>query len=309
MKRILFGVIAGWIAFQPNQALAYPSPAWDAELVSPATDRYQVGSEWGKKFVKSDVLDQESPAFARAARATAQYGGGTAFYLGKFNGHHLAGTNHHVQPNLKCQGPLAFTAISVTATCKKILGTLPEVDFALIELTLTASQEQKLAPVARNFAFDRPIIQGMPLITIGFGVADNPSRRMVGNQDSDCKVFSADNEFRKMADPDELNPGSYQAWSFANGCDVSHGDSGSAMVDRDSGDVVGIIWTGRIPKTPDIQDSKVLDDLLLTQSPRIWKELSYAVPAAKIREVLRRVLTEDQTLEPSTREAVEGLIH
>jgi hypothetical protein len=111
-----------------------------------------------------------------------------------------------------------------------------------------------------------------------------------------------------MADPDELNPGSYQAWSFANGCDVSHGDSGSAMVDRDSGDVVGIIWTGRIPKTPDIQDSKVLDDLLRTQSPRIWKELSYAVPAAKIREVLQRILNEDSTLEPSTREAVEGLI-
>jgi hypothetical protein len=315
LTRVVLSAAASLILLQPSAAHAYPSAAWDVYLqttesllASPATTRYQIGDEWGKKFVKADELDKESAAFARAAKATAQYGGGTAFYLGKFNGHHLAGTNHHVQPHLRCQGPLYFTAISVTATCKKILGHLPEVDFALIELTLTASQELKLAAVGRNFAYDRPILQGMPLITVGFGVADNPSRRMVGNQDSDCKVFSADNDFKKMADPDELNPGDYEAWSFANGCDVSHGDSGSAMVDRDSGDPIGIIWTGRIPKNPDIQNSKTLDDLLRTQSPRIWKELSYAVPAAKIREVLRRVLTEDQTLEPSTREAIEGLI-
>jgi len=292
-----------------GQAHGFPSKYWDQSLTSPSTDRYQIGDEWGKKFVEPSKLSQESPAYARAARATAQYGGGTAFYLGKFNGHHLAGTNHHVQPNLRCQGPLWFTAVSVTATCKKILGHVPEIDFALIELTLSASQEATLAPVARNFAFDRPILQGMPLVTVGFGLADNPSRRMVGNQDSDCRVFSADNEFRIMADPDDLNPGNYQAWSFANGCDVSHGDSGSAMVDRESGDPIGIIWTGRIPKTPLVRSSKNLDDMLRTNSPEIWKQLSYAVPAAKIREVLRRILTEDQTLEPSTREAIEGLVN
>ena len=283
--------------------------AIQVEAATSSVTDYQIGDEWGKVTVKREALDGEPAAYARAARATARYGGGTAFYLGKFNGHHLVGTNHHVQPHLRCRGMLSFTALEVEAPCRKVLGHLPEVDFAIIEIDLNRSQEAKLAPVARNFAFDRPIRQGMPLITIGHGVANNPTRLLMGNRDDDCKVFSGDDDFRKMADPDELNPGNYEAWSFANGCDVSHGDSGSAMVDRDSGDVVGIIWTGRVPKKPDIRDSKVLDDLIRTQSPRIWKELSYAVPAAKIRETLQRVLDQSTDLEPETREAIEALVN
>jgi hypothetical protein len=302
MNRLLRTGLLGLLGFVTLGAI-------QAQASSPSISDYQIGSEWGKKPVLAGELDRESAAFSRAARATAKYGGGTAFYLGKFNGHHLAGTNHHVQPHLSCRGSFSFTALGVTAPCLKVLGHLPEIDFALIELSVTAEQESKLAPVARNFAFDRPIRQGMPLLTIGFGGAGNPLRQMMGNQDEDCKVFSSDDEFRKMPDPDEFNPGNYEAWSFANGCDVSHGDSGSAMVDRESGDVVGIIWTGRVPKKPDIQDSTVLGDLIRTQSPRIWKELSYAVPAAKIREVLRRVLDQSMELEPSTREAIEALVN
>src|SRR5690606_7562892 len=115
--------------------------------------------------------------------------------------------------------------------------------------------EHLLVGVGKNMAFNSPIYKGQKLLTIGHGVANNEDQKLVANQDDDCIVYSEGNDIRFMADPDDLNPGDYSVWSFANGCDVSHGDSGSAMVDRLTGDIVGIIWTGRIPKDKKVQDS------------------------------------------------------
>lgn len=312
--------LAAWAA--STTAHAYPSAAWDrflhqeestwnslADSFSSAKNQYQIGDEWGKKPVNASDLATATPVFVRAAQATARYGGGTAFYLGKINGKHLMGTNHHVQPSLKCQGSSVFTMLGVRAPCKKVFGHWPEVDFALYEVDVSAADEAQLLPVGKTLNFDKPLAQGQLLLTIGHGVAENPSRKLVANQDSDCKVFSADGDYRKMADPDDINPGEYEAWSFANGCDVSHGDSGSAMVDRLTGDVVGIIWTGRIPKSPMAQDSKLLDEMLRSQSPSIWKELSYAVPAPKIREVLSRVVSDDTSLDRDSRDTISAFIH
>ena len=98
-----------------------------------------------------------------------------------------------------------------------------------------------------------------------------------------------------MADPDEFNPAGYKAWSFAHACDISHGDSGSAMIDRKNGDVVGIVWTGKIPKSAMVQSSANLQKIFTGSTPAVWKELSYAVPAVKIKEVLKKYASDSQT--------------
>ena len=56
---------------------------------------YRMGDEWGKKKVTIGELEKKSP-FQRAAMATGSVSGGTAFYLGKYNGFHVVATNHHV---------------------------------------------------------------------------------------------------------------------------------------------------------------------------------------------------------------------
>ncbi len=282
--------------------------SWNSLLNTAATfsKDYQIGDEWGKKPVTEQELAQESDVYVRAATATASYGGGTAFYLGKFNGRHLMGTNHHVQPSMRCRGSARFQVLNRAYPCTAVLGHWTAIDFALFEISIPALDEPRMLAVGRNFNFDRPLVAGQLLLTVGHGVASNPRRRLVANQDSDCKVFSDD--FRFMGDPDEYNPGEYQAWSFANGCDVSHGDSGSAMVDRLTGEPIGIIWTGRIPKSPEAQSSSRLDDWLRTQNEQIWKQLSYAVPASKIREVLNEVLTRDSSLSPETVETIRALL-
>ncbi len=271
---------------------------------------YQIGDEWGKKPVTPAVLSAESPVFVRAARATAKAGGGTSFYLGKFAGAHVMATNHHVFPAAySCLGRMIqFPHLGARSfKCKTFLGTWPEIDLALFTLEVPqAADEQVLAEVAGNFAFDRDLSPNQELLTIGFGVANNSSRVMMSNQDQDCRVFSRYAEYRLMGDPDEINPGTYSAWSFANGCDVSHGDSGSAMVDRRTGDVVGIIWTGRIPKQSSTQKSDVIAEWMRTGSEMIWKELSYAVPSVKIGEFLERI-AELPSTDSRTREILEAL--
>lgn len=108
--------------------------------------------------------------------------------------------------------------------------------------------------------FDAPIEKGRELMMAGFGIGGltgNPEYR--GIHDSDCKVYSKNDEFRFMSDPDQINPGSGKTWYFALACDISHGDSGSAIAARDNGDLIGIISTGKIAKNSKVLDAAYLD--------------------------------------------------
>lgn len=260
--------------------------------MSPA-NTYQIGDEWGKKPLSNADLAAQ-PQLLRAAQATASLGGATGFYLGTYNGQAVVATNHHVCPSLQaCVGKTAtFPLLGKSARVRKSLGTWTEIDLSLVIVDISPRDASAFARVASNFDFATPVKPGQPLFTAGFGVASNPLRRLMANQDGDCKVFSQEDDFRLMADPDDLNPGTYEAWSFANGCDVSHGDSGSAMVDRKTGKPVGLIWTGKIPKSDAVKSSERLAALVGTDDPDVWKELSYAVPAVKIKEYLTRVVDE-----------------
>ena len=57
-----------------------------AESLRAAANIYQLGDEWGKKKVTTQLLADASDAFKRSAYATAKVGGATGFYLGTFNG-------------------------------------------------------------------------------------------------------------------------------------------------------------------------------------------------------------------------------
>jgi hypothetical protein len=258
------------------------------------TDAYRIGDEWGKKAVSPD--DLKDPAFQRSAFATASLSSGaTAFYLGTFNGLHLVATNHHVCPSsLHCVGNYAmFSLLKVQTKITRLIGSWSEIDLALLAVTFpNKAAEDRLEPYAANFDFQNAIYPGQKLLTIGFGMAGNEEHKLMANQDSDCVVFSGANEFVLMGDPDSVNPMSYKAWSFANGCDVSHGDSGSAMVDRRTGRPIGILWTGKVPKPSRIQNSQFLLHLLAQGGIEIWTELTFAVPAAKIKSVLAAYATQ-----------------
>lgn len=273
-------------------------------------DTYRIGDEWGKKAVSLPDLENSTEAFRRAALATAKVQGATAFFLGQFNDHWVMATNHHVFPRASsCLGTqVEFPLLKIRTKCVSFFGTWSDIDLSLFSIQLKNPQDGiALKAVAGNFAFRKDVFTGEDLMTIGFGVAGNSGRNLMAAQDSDCKVFSTTGEYRFLADPDSLNPGTYRAWSFANGCDVSHGDSGSAMVDRKTGEVMGIIWTGKIPKAAAVQSSAYLDKLIMTGGEEIWKELSYSVPAVKMREFLYNILS-DPKMDENTRKTISDLL-
>lgn len=275
------------------------------------TKDYRIGDEWGKNRVTRVMMDSETPAFVRAVSATAKMPkGGTGFYLGKFNNEHVLATNHHVCPTRNyCDGDnVSFPVFKKKFKVTGFYITLPQIDLTLLKIKVNEKDESELMAVAKNFSFEKDVTRGMELLTSGFGVGGNPGSVMMVNQDSDCKVYSGDAEYRLMADPDTMNPGSYKAWSFAHSCDISHGDSGSAMVERNTGDVVGIVWTGKLPKSKFVQSSAELINLLNNPTEAIWEELAYAVPATKIAESLRRILG-DRNLHPATKETISALIN
>lgn len=271
---------------------------------------YRLGDDWGKKRVTESSLRSNSSVFKRTASATALLPvGGTGFYIGKFNGVHVLATNHHVCPiDRDCVGDKAdFRILRKKFRMSKLIISLPDVDLALLALEVRAQDEELLMSVAKNFSFKKELKKGQDLLTIGFGIGGNPQNYMMANQDNDCKVFSNDGQYKHLADPDEFNPAGYKAWSFAHACDISHGDSGSAMVDRKTGDVVGIVWTGKIPKAIEIQNSANLLKIFESSSSLIWKELSYAVPASKIAEYLKK-LSSDSQIDPETKLVFKAII-
>lgn len=250
-------------------------------------DRYRVGDEWGKIPVDEHSL-RNNPVYRRVVLSTGKINA-TGFYLGKFAGHHIMATNHHVCPSeWSCEGStFRFTERNLRFRITHNLISDSSIDLALLAIRVPPEQEQLLEGIGQNFAWRSQPYPGQMLITAGYGVANNPQRQMMVNQDSDCKTFSARGDIRRMADPDRLNPGPYKAWSFAIGCDVSHGDSGSAIWDRINGELIGIVWTGKIPKSQQAQRSEWLDEILQRNDPAIWTELTYAVPAAKMYDVLQ----------------------
>lgn len=282
----------------------------DGELSPFLNDTYRIGDEWGKKTVTIETLKTASEAFKRAAFATAKVGGATGFYLGTFNGFHVMATNHHVFTRAyACLGNMVkFPLLEKSFKCTKFFGTWTDIDLALFAIDVKSEQDlQKLESVAGNFDFHESFATGTPLLTVGFGIANNASRSLMGNEDSDCKIFSSAGEFRFMPDPDELNPGPYNAWSTSIGCDVSHGDSGSAIVNKTTGRPIGILWTGRIPKAEKIQQSAFLDNLILNPTEDIWKELTFAVPSVKMHSFFTDLLAQGKLDEVSAK-TIESII-
>jgi len=272
-----------------------------------AAELYTLGDTFGRERLTAASLVGMPSTLRRAALATASVGRATGFYIGKFAGAHVVATNHHVVSTSCGVGlPIRLPLLAgVAVSCQRVLGTWPSIDLTLLEIGVAASAEPTLLGVAGNFTFDAPLRAGQPLATLGFGFAGNPDRSMTMNQDHDCRVMSKTDAYRRIADPDTRNPGWFEAWSFSFACDVSYGDSGSAVLDRDTGLPTGILWTAASPKEPRVQSSAYLETILGTDHPDVWAQMSYAVPAAKIREVLR---AEAPSLAEDTRTVVEAML-
>lgn len=250
---------------------------------------YQIGPTWDKSEVTRDLLTVSNSALVRTAQATAKltvmFSTSTGFVVGHQDDQVMLATNHHVIQSQKfCdETKVAFDVLNIKRLhCDKVILTDTELDLTLFTIKgLSEQDHKKLLAVALPLSKQDPQ-KGQNLITIGYGFAANKESRLMVDQGPDCKTYSSDNEIRFMSDPDVLNPGPNKTWVFAVGCDVSHGDSGSAVVDTKTGKVVGLISTGKIPKTADVRSSDFLRKIFTDDLEAVWSELTYVVPFSKI---------------------------
>lgn len=263
---------------------------------------YQIGSVNGRFKVDPAMLGEDS-AYRRSVLASGRIVSETAFYIGRFAGEHIAVTNRHVvmgrNPRIDCVNwKIRFTFLlgPEAVRCAYVIVSWPQLDLALISLQIDSPEAARvLQENALEFDFASPIRFGQPLLTAGYGGFGNEAHDdLMVNQDADCRVMSPDDTFR-LRPVDNPRGASAASWSFALGCDSSPGDSGSAVLDRRSGKVVGVLWTGHTGKPDWIRDSAVLRRRVTQEnSGVVWHFLNYATPAPKIREIVLKDLAENR---------------
>lgn len=282
-------------------------PSTERRTEPPPIEAYQIG-DWGRLFLSPQALYM-SPyeSLRKALSATANIaqpfvGNGTAFYVGEYRGEFLMATNEHVCSFKKCPDTLFFETLGEVFLVKKVLGAWPTIDFSLFTIEVPAEQKASLRGKELLFDFATPIEKGQLLVIAGYGVAGPSRGRMTYTHDTHCKVFSESGDYRLIQDGDEINPTESLVWSFASGCDISHGDSGSAVLDRSTAKVVGLAWTGALPKPEDgrLRDRTYVNALFEDGGATLWTELTYNVPAVKIHEHLSNWLEQQDSAGANT---------
>ena len=217
-------------------------------------------------------------------------GRGTGFYIGLHQGRHLFLTNAHVLTTHECRDTIiTFLKTNLAqgrADCERVLVSRfnrEESDMTLF--TIKDSQLKDFAGKGLELELDFSPRAGQMLMQHGFGIksvprfrdADQAQREFSGqaNIDSDCAVISPSGVLQTVPDMS----GKLVHHNISIGCDVTGGDSGSAIVDRETGRVVALLWASGInPRDRDrIKSADLWSHVIGSEDRRIWKNFAFAI--------------------------------
>ena len=292
-----FNTIPPTLSTTPNPF----SPPESTSVHEVRDNRYQIGENWERKL----VTNQES--FAGQIFQLYRLGMGsvgTGFYIGKIAGKHLVMTAAHTYKDLvSCKDEINFIAKSKDFDfhfyCSGWSFQLKENDILFFEvLASDVSAYEKLHAV--DFVNKKPINKGdrLKLLTIKRNSPEFSFDWFI-DESSDCIVLS--DKSRVLEDPDsailESGESKIKSWSLPVGCDGMHGDSGAPVFNEDF-KLVGVLWTGKYPKTNNVADIKNLNE------DTIWNELNYIVPISKISDELHEIANNQVYLSLYTRNMI-----
>lgn len=281
-------------------------------LLASDTHLYQMGSQWDRRAVNKSWFEGRDQYVQQLVQSIVKIGSSSGIFLGFYEGRAVLATNAHVITNEEnCKlSRIEFAYLGLRVRCTQVIGAWPSIELSLIIVDFfKISDREKVKNFGKNFAFSSPIENGQPLTVMGFGRADNKKRNLTFADDGDCKIFSGTGQFRFMLDPDETLVTDRRVWSFAHGCDISHGDSGAPLVNRYNGEILGIVWSGKTPKAKKFQDSSYLNEIFESKSSEIWSELGYAVPSSIIYKFLVEYLSKSpQSLSPDSQKILSSIL-
>ena len=230
-------------------------------------------------------------------------GRGTGFYIGLHQGRHLFLTNAHVLTTHECRGTIiTFLKTSLAqgrAECERVLVSRfnrEESDMTLF--TIKASQLKDFAGKGLELELEFSPRAGQMLMQYGFGIkslprfrdADQAQREFSGqaNIDSDCAVISPTGVLQTVPDMS----GKLVHHNISIGCDVTGGDSGSAIVDRETGRVVALLWASGInPRDRDrIKSVDLWSHVIGSDDSRIWENFAFAISIKELSAYIKPYL-------------------
>lgn len=295
-------VLVGLVSCGGNSADSAHNPLTtaDKERVKPGQTLYQIGPKWDAKVITNSFLNSRNDFLtSKLALSTVKmatpWESGTGFFLGKYNGQYLVATSAHVLKNIPTCIALPVHAIfslqNRSYRCHKIIGIWNEIDLAIFSIREKRSDKFLRHINPFKFDFNDPYKHGTPLMTMGYGNYKNPQGNLTLKRSRDCMIYSSSGEFGRVSKQNKKSDDKMaekEMTVFATGCDISAGDSGSALVNVESQKVIGIVWATHSPKPDKITTDAYLDSLVRGhQDPSdVWKYFSYGVSALTIKKRL-----------------------
>lgn len=217
---------------------------------------------------------------------------GTGFYIGKHGGNHVFVTNAHVMSESECsEADVSFLVngmVRRTARCEKVLfSRFVKEKSDITVFTVKESMVSDMLGRGLEIDWDFKVEPGVKVAQAGFGLKTgsfHTSRlaelrlkrfNMEVSFDSDCVISSKKDTLYFL---ENLNAEGV----FSTGCDMASGDSGSALMDRESGKVLGLVFATSDNKF--WTSSEIFWQIIGSDNKRLWQNGSYAISLASLKE-------------------------
>ncbi len=249
----------------------------------------QIGEEWSRttydgKLTSTEALNSAIKATARVDLKNEQ---GSAFYLGKFNGVHLMLTNYHVLSEQEvCRtGKVYFAYLQKSFRCGLIIDKFRDLEATFFTIRVDKKDEYRFENIALKFDFVNEYKPGHRLVTAGYGIERNNNGKLTYENSQTCVV--ATTTYKTVLLTVQSEEKSYKARSFVHACEISSGDSGSAVISESTGKVVGLNWATSTSKPIALLNSLNVYEWIEKQSNLLWSYMSYAVPGGEIMNAIK----------------------
>ena len=273
--------------------------------------KYQIGESWDRKLLKPLLEQEPNPILEKLAKsyALAQYyellmgkdhptNRSGSVYFGSFKGYGVFSLPYHglIQKNnptkIKTATCNDFKFSSPAIKKKRIRShkqilSLPNEDivFCLVDLKDT---DHNL--IAAKINWDQDFQKPVELITLGIGSRfPNDGFGITVDFSHECRSLVPLKESQYYQPDNKIDPGNYR---LAMGCDVSHGNSGDGVFEKQTGKYVGMVISTSRYTFPHLA-SRAMNGTLEKQ--KLYRETSQIIPIPFIKEAMEKLLESDDT--------------
>ncbi len=270
---------------------------------TPRKNPYQIGQNWDRQILidRSNTAGQIFQLYRHGMGAV-----GIGTYIGKIEGKHLVMTAAHTYNKLSsCQDEIGFIAkpkgLNLYFYCSGWSFQLKKNDILFFEINSNHDDAfDKLIPAQFS---NENLVTGaaLKMITIERLMPNFNFNWFIDNS-KDCMLLADTSRYLKDLDSSVSKETSNKilSWSLPIGCDGKHGDSGAPVFDQNSG-LVGVLWTGKYPKT---NASKSLVSL---STDSMWSNFNYMVPMSTISLELKTLVNEELYISLKTRRVLQAI--